>query len=145
MTHHFVMTSSLRIKILKIEKFGDFSCDIDYNSRTGVFRDVNSLIINQCGPWRPKSVRQPRSASKRSALIYICILTIKTRLMCIYIYKRASLACAARLADTLCPPDTPFRRLCSPLINYKGNNISKYVCPTVIIDIARKITKFINF
>ena len=31
------------------------------------------------------------------------------------------------------------------LINYKGNNISKYVCPTVIIDIARKITKFINF
>ena len=31
------------------------------------------------------------------------------------------------------------------LVNYKGNNISKYVCPTVLIDIARKITKFINF
>ena len=30
MTHHFVMTSSLRIKIIKIVKFGDFSCDIDY-------------------------------------------------------------------------------------------------------------------
>ena len=28
------------------------------------------------------------------------------------------------------------------LINYKGDNIPKYVCPTVIIDIARKITKF---
>ena len=24
------------------------------------------------------------------------------------------------------------------LINYKGDNISKYVCPTVIIDIAQK-------
>ena len=39
------------------------------------------------------------------------ILTIKTRLMCIYIYKRASLACAARLADTSCPPEAPFGRL----------------------------------
>ena len=25
---------SLHIKIFKIDKFGDFSCDIDYNSRT---------------------------------------------------------------------------------------------------------------
>ena len=46
MTHHFVMTSSLLIKILKIDKFGEFSCDIDYNSRTDVFRDVFSIIIN---------------------------------------------------------------------------------------------------
>ena len=28
-----------------------------------------------------------------------------------YIYKRASLACAARLADTWCPPEAPFGRL----------------------------------
>ena len=28
-----------------------------------------------------------------------------------YYYKRASLACAARLADTLCPPEAPFGRL----------------------------------
>ena len=54
MTHHFVMTSSLPIKILKIDKFGDLSCDINYNSRTDVFRDVISLIINQCDPRRPK-------------------------------------------------------------------------------------------
>ena len=47
MTHHSVMTSSLHIKISKIDKFGDFSCDIDYASRTGVFRDVISHIINQ--------------------------------------------------------------------------------------------------
>ena len=30
------------------------------------------------------------------------------------------------------------------LINYNGGNISKYVGPTAIIDIARKITKFVN-
>ena len=56
MTHHFVMTSSFRIKILKIDNFGDFSCDIDYSSRTDIFRDAISLIINQCDPWRPKGV-----------------------------------------------------------------------------------------
>ena len=54
MTHHFVMTSSLRINILKIDKFGDFSCDIDYNSSTDVFRDVISLIIIQCDPRCPQ-------------------------------------------------------------------------------------------
>ena len=47
MTHHSVMTSSLRIKILKIDKFGDFSYDIDYNSKTDVFRDVISDIISK--------------------------------------------------------------------------------------------------
>ena len=31
--------------------------------------------------------------------------------MFLYVYKRASLACAARLADTLCPPEAPFGRL----------------------------------
>ena len=35
----------------------------------------------------------------------------------IYIYKRASLACAARLADTLCPPEAPFGRLGSHWLN----------------------------
>ena len=33
----------------------------------------------------------------------------------------------------------------SILINYKGDNISKYVCPTIIIDIARKITNLSIF
>ena len=59
--------------------------------------------------------------------------------------KRASLACAARLADTLCPPEAPFGRLEVRLVNYKGDTISKYVCSTVIIEITRKITKFVNF
>ena len=56
----------------------------------------------------------------------------------LYIYKRASLACAVRLADALCPPEAPCGRLWSPLISNKGDNISKYVCLTVIINIARK-------
>ena len=78
MTHHFVMTSSLFIKILKIDKFGDFSSDIDFETKMDIFRDDISLIINQChlqateGSLRlTQSVRQPRSASKRSALVYI--------------------------------------------------------------------------
>ena len=85
MTHHFVMTSSLLIKILKIDKFGDFSSEIDFKTEMDIFRDDISLIINQChlqaterSLRRTQSVRQPRSASKRSALVYIYI--------CIYIY-----------------------------------------------------------
>ena len=41
--------------------------------------------------------------------------------------KRASLACAARLVDTSCPPEPPFGRLEVTLVNYKGDIISKYV------------------
>ena len=48
-----VMTSSLLIKILKIDKFGDFSFDIDYNSRTDACRDVLCVIINQYYSRRP--------------------------------------------------------------------------------------------
>ena len=54
------------------------------------------------------------------------------------IYKRASLACAARLADTSCPPDAPFGRLEVTLVNYKGDIISKYVHLSFKIDITRK-------
>ena len=78
MTHHFVMTSSLLIKILKIDKFGDFSSEIDFKTKMDIFRDDISLIINQCHLQvtegslpRTQSVRQPRSASKRSALVCI--------------------------------------------------------------------------
>ena len=37
----------------KIDKFGDFSCDIGHNSMTDVFRNVISLIINHCEPRLP--------------------------------------------------------------------------------------------
>ena len=77
MTHHSVMTSSLLIKILKIQ-FGVFSSDIDFKTKMELFRDDISLIINQChlqategSLRRTRSVRQPRSASKRSALVII--------------------------------------------------------------------------
>ena len=54
MIHRFVMTSSLLIKNFKIDKFGDFSSDIDYHSRTYIFIDDISLIMNQCDSRRPK-------------------------------------------------------------------------------------------
>ena len=60
----------------KIDKFGDFSREIGFNTKMDIFRDVISLIINQChlqategSLRRTQSVRQPRSASKRSALV----------------------------------------------------------------------------
>ena len=55
MAHHYVMMSLLRIEISKIDKFGNFLCDIDYNSRTGVFRDVIPPIIDQCHPRRRRA------------------------------------------------------------------------------------------
>ena len=80
MTHHFVMTSSLHIKILKIDKFSDFSSDIDFKPKKDIFRENISLIINQSHLQategclrRTRSARQPRSASKRSALVIIII------------------------------------------------------------------------
>ena len=79
MTHHSVMTSSLRIKILKIDKFGDCWCDVDYNSRTYVFRDVISLMINQCDLRRPQGascghkVSASRAAQASKACLYIYI------------------------------------------------------------------------
>ena len=60
------MTSSLRIRKKNIYKFDYFSSDIDYNSKTDIFRDATSLLINQCDHGRlrrTQSARQPRSAS----------------------------------------------------------------------------------
>ena len=77
MTHHFVMTSSLRIKNFKIDKFGDFSNEIDFNTKMDIFRDV-SLIIKQCEPRRPKgasgghkvSASRAAQASAKRACVY---------------------------------------------------------------------------
>ena len=72
MTHHSVITSSLCIKNGKIDKFCDFSSDIDYNSKTDVFRDVISLIINQCKPGGHKCpLAAQRKQAKRAACINI--------------------------------------------------------------------------
>ena len=48
----------------------------------------------------------------------ICIYINRVLIVRLYVYKRASLACAARLADTLCPPEAPFGRLKVTLVNY---------------------------
>ena len=63
-------------QIIKIDKFGHFSSDIDFKTKMDIFRYDISLIINQChlqvteGSLRwTQSVRQPRSANKRSALV----------------------------------------------------------------------------
>ena len=73
------MTSSLHIKILKIDKFGAFSCDIDYNSKRDVFRDGISLIINQCTPGDrrepPADTKCPPAAQRKQA-----------KRACMYIY-----------------------------------------------------------
>ena len=81
MTHHFVITSSLLINILKIEKFGDFSRDIDYNSRTDVFRDVISLKLINVTPGAQSAAPadtkcQPAAHRKQAkrACIYISFL-----------------------------------------------------------------------
>ena len=140
------MTSSLLNKILKIDKFCNFSCDIDYNSRTNVFRDAIPHIINQFDSRRVRraqSVRQPRNASNRRALV----LTIKTRLIfiCVYIHTSELCLLALRGRRTLCVARGSLQSPGVTLVIYKGDNISKYVCPTVIIYIPRKSTKFINF
>ena len=54
LTYHSVMTSSLLIKNLQIFTFDDFSSDIDFNTKADIFRDVISLVFNQCKPKRPK-------------------------------------------------------------------------------------------
>ena len=67
MTHHFAMTSSLLIKILKIDKFGVFSSDIDFKTKMGIFRNDISLIINQCDPRRPKGASGEHKVSASRA------------------------------------------------------------------------------
>ena len=88
------MTSLLHIKILKMDKFRDFSCDIDYSNRTVVFRDVIFGIINQCDPRRPKGAsgghKVSASCAAQASEARLYILTIKTRLMfvCLCIYTK---------------------------------------------------------
>ena len=42
-THHSVITSSLCIKNCKIDKFGDFSSDIDFNNRYNYLGILSTL------------------------------------------------------------------------------------------------------
>ena len=68
MTHRSVMPSTLHIKILKIDKFDDFSTDINLNGKTDIFGDVISLIINQCNPREPLAdIKCPPAAQRKQA------------------------------------------------------------------------------
>ena len=87
-THHCVMTSSLCIKNFKIDKFGDFSSEIDFNIKMDLFRDDISFIINQCDPRRPNGasgghkVSASRAAQASEARLYYIYIYIY-----IYIYR----------------------------------------------------------
>ena len=73
-------------------------------------------------------------------------LQIYYKYIYIYIYTsalRACLRCAA--GGHFVSARGSLRSPGVTLVNYKGDNISKYVCSTVLIDITRKITKFVNF
>ena len=71
MTHHSVMTSSLRIKIQKIDKFGDFSSDIDFNTKMDIFRDVIPLELTNVTPGDRKEpyadTKCPPAAQRKQA------------------------------------------------------------------------------
>ena len=94
MTHHSVLTSSLHIKNFKIDKFGDFSCYIDYKIRTDVFRDAISLIINQCDPRRPKGASGGNkvSASRAAQASEARLLLVNSINVYIYVYIYISLS-----------------------------------------------------
>ena len=115
MTHHSVMTSSLRIKNFKIDKFGDFSSEIGFNTKMDIFRDVISLIIKQChlqategSLWRTLSVRQPRSASKRSAA---CKLINSNGRICVAFVVMEHQLCLARVQAFKCWSKTNHQKM----------------------------------
>ena len=73
------------------------------------------------------------------------ILTIKTRLMCIYKNTSALHLVALRGWGTLCVRQRRLLTTRLTLINDKGEIISKYVCLIVKIDSARKTIKLTIF
>ena len=87
MTHHSVMTSSVQIFKKKINKFGDFWSDIDYNSKTDVFR-VIFFKINQCEPSCPKSASGGHRMSfgcANEACLFCNILRFRLIVICTYL------------------------------------------------------------
>ena len=71
MTHHFAMTSSLLIKILKIDKFGVFSSDIDFKTKMDIFKDDISRLINQCHLQATEGVSASRAAQASEARLLL--------------------------------------------------------------------------
>ena len=63
---------------LKIDKFGDFSSDIDYNCKTEVFRDGIYLIINKCELRRPKGAYGGHKVSDICSISMLCCKICQT-------------------------------------------------------------------
>ena len=77
MTHRSVMTSSLRIKISKIDKFGDFSCDIDYNSRQTYLKmlfPLKLINVTSGARWSPLADLKCPPAAQRKQPKRPCLL-----------------------------------------------------------------------
>ena len=76
---------------------------------TSQFRDELTFSSEVRTYW---SHSQKSPTCQKSAFCDLLFLqSIRYRDIDIYKYKRASLACAARLADTMCPHESPFGRL----------------------------------
>ena len=74
------------------------------------------MAVNQDQPCPAKTILTPMVNPIFGASAFVArllpVLNLTTQFLFeelqIIINKRASLACAARLADTLCPPEAPF-------------------------------------
>ena len=88
--------------------------------------------------FRVKSEVSGATAKNTTFCAWQLLQLIHYRDVNIYPYMRTLVACAARMAGTLWAPKLT-------LNNYMVDNISKYACLTVIIDITRKISKLYNF
>ena len=80
---------------------------------------LNSELTGAIAKRLPQAKNQPSAPGSffNHFVTYIYIYIYNHRVLIVRIYKRASLACAARLADTLCPPKAPFGRLEVTLVN----------------------------
>ena len=80
------MWPSFASKNKKIDKFDDFSSVIYFNSKTDIFKDVISLIINQCEPKRPKGASRGHKVSANRAAQAAKRTCIQESQMTKYIY-----------------------------------------------------------
>ena len=73
MTHQYVMTLSLRFKNSKIDKFGDFSCDINMTVGQTYFEMLFLILLINGDHMRPQGAsgghKVSASASKRNSLV----------------------------------------------------------------------------
>ena len=94
------------------------SCSITYSFGVLIFMNRLILLLNA------REIMKHANTFVRVVYIHYSSFNSKD----IYIYLNASLASAARLADTVSARGDLWTPVV-PLINYLGDNISKYACP----------------